>query len=621
MKTKKLISFLSALVLLLTLVVIPVSAAGATISIGNANVGVGGKVTVEVIGTGSISNFGFEIDYDSNYFTFVENSFKANAEIAKNSVELNTATPGYVYIEKSSTETSIYNSSVIGSFELQAVSSIDGVSQDVTLSIAAKIYDYGAFTEPYIYDDNSDAILDAVFNAGTITIRKAHEAPSITDLTITGDAKVGSTLTAEYLFVDNYDADDASTYVWYADGVVIEGAAAKEYEVKPADFGKIIKVKVTPTVEATEAITDNLTGEAVTSDETVAVTIDPAVKVAIAKDILTNVEISGAKAYLKAGKEYEVTYTNSVPAIDYSSNLKLRAYLLTNETDAYNETNLVTEDSATVTVTGLKVKVDKAEANKFLKVVLVANDGDATADVIGLAPILIKVVKSSSGSAGSTGPSLANKDKDEDVKDDDDKDVVDVDDKEDGTGTGTGLKFTDVPKEVYGWAIDAIKNLTEDGIIKGKSETAFDPSGEVTRAEFVAFLVRGLDFEEADTTEFTDVAEDFWGIKEIATAEKAGIFDYIEGDTFAPEEVLTRDEMALIAYNVTKAADIKLPELQGSVKFDDADAINPNAVEAVDALSKAGIILGNGDGTFAPKGTTIRAAAAKVVNLILVLNK
>ena len=93
----------------------------------------------------------------------------------------------------------------------------------------------------------------------------------------------------------------------------------------------------------------------------------------------------------------------------------------------------------------------------------------------------------------------------------------------------------------------------------------------------------------------------------------------IEGNTLNPDQVLTRDEMALIAYNVVEILKIKLPKLQSAVEFDDEDAINPNAKDAVAALSKAGIILGNGDGTFAPKGTTIRAAAAKVVHMTLVL--
>lgn len=618
--TKKLLSTLIVLIFILGTITIPASAATRlSFTAENATVLKGGNVIVTINCTSpeKVSWFAFTGSWDTTALTYV--SYELVNITSDTSFEISDGTFKYQTLRDANADMT-FNSTAIVKITLQAKANITGVKEDTTIHFTGPVFEGNVDAGMNAIDDADIAFID-----GTVSIVDQHTVPSISDLTITGDAKVGSTLKADYNFTDNYTAPDASTYVWYADDVVIEGAAAKEYEVKPADFGKIIKVKVTPTVEATEDITDNLTGEAVTSDETAAVTIDPAVKVDIAEDILTNVVISGATNYVKAGKEYEVKYVNSVPAIDYTDNLKLKVYILENENDVVgNDTSEALENQ--VTITGLKFKVEKSEASKFIKVILVAEDGaedgQETAVVKEFASLLIKNVKTSSSSVGSTGPSLANKDDKEDVVNtDDDKDDVDVDDDDKNTDPSTGLKFTDVPNEVYYWAIDAIKNLTEDGIIIGKSETAFDPSGEVTRAEFVAFLVRGLDFEEADTTKFTDVAADFWGIKEIATAEKAGIFDYIEGETFSPNEVLTRDEMALIAYNVAKAADIKLPELQGSVKFDDADAINPNAVEAVDALSKAGIILGNGDGTFAPKGTTIRAAAAKVVNMILVLAK
>lgn len=50
----------------------------------------------------------------------------------------------------------------------------------------------------------------------------------------------------------------------------------------------------------------------------------------------------------------------------------------------------------------------------------------------------------------------------------------------------TSGKFTDIE----GWYKEYIVDLTENGVIKGKTETTFEPKANITRAEFVAILAR-----------------------------------------------------------------------------------------------------------------------------------
>lgn len=85
-----------------------------------------------------------------------------------------------------------------------------------------------------------------------------NAAPVVTNVTVTGTVEVGLTLTATYTYSDNEnDAESGTTFKWYvadaADGTnetVINAATASTFTVQPAQFGKFIRVGVTPKAAA-----------------------------------------------------------------------------------------------------------------------------------------------------------------------------------------------------------------------------------------------------------------------------------------------------------------------------------------------------------------------------------
>ncbi len=169
------------------------------------------------------------------------------------------------------------------------------------------------------------------------------------------------------------------------------------------------------------------------------------------------------------------------------------------------------------------------------------------------------------------------------------------------------------------WAKDAILYLAEKEIIIGKAERIFDPNGEVTREQFIKMLVLAFDMS-ADKKEcsFSDVEEGKWYYEYIAVAEKSGLTKG-EGGSFGIGRSLTREEMATFAYRAAGIAGIEMEICES--EFADAAEISDYALEAVGAMSKAGIINGVGEGRFAPKDTCTRAMAAKVICSILSLNE
>lgn len=162
------------------------------------------------------------------------------------------------------------------------------------------------------------------------------------------------------------------------------------------------------------------------------------------------------------------------------------------------------------------------------------------------------------------------------------------------------------------WATEAIKALAEDGIVSGKGDGKFYPNDTVTREEFVKIIVEALDiYNKNAVASFDDVQDSRWSYGYIASAVHAGIIKGVSDTEFNPAGTMSRQDMAVIMYRVAGLLGLDVAG-DSSVFADNAD-IAEYAKEAVGALSGAGIINGTGNDCFSPKGTVTRAQAAKVV--------
>ena len=99
------------------------------------------------------------------------------------------------------------------------------------------------------------------------------------------------------------------------------------------------------------------------------------------------------------------------------------------------------------------------------------------------------------------------------------------------------------------WAHDVIKKMAAQQIVNGVSDKAFAPKQDVTRAEFTAMITRALGMQPAQSIPFRDTDPAKWYAPSIAAAFDAGIVTGRSNDTFAPNESLSREEMAIIIIN------------------------------------------------------------------------
>ena len=169
--------------------------------------------------------------------------------------------------------------------------------------------------------------------------------------------------------------------------------------------------------------------------------------------------------------------------------------------------------------------------------------------------------------------------------------------------------FTDIHKN--DWFYDSVKYAYENDLMKGVSNTEFAPDSDVTRAMFVTVIYRMEKEPQTAAAAFIDIESGSYYEKAVAWANANGIVSGISKDRFAPNDPITREQMAAIIYRYAafKGYDITT---SGSTAYTDNSDISDYAKDAVIWAAEKSVMTGNTDGSFAPKANTTRAQAAAV---------
>lgn len=175
------------------------------------------------------------------------------------------------------------------------------------------------------------------------------------------------------------------------------------------------------------------------------------------------------------------------------------------------------------------------------------------------------------------------------------------------------------PTDIQGhWAFDYLKNFVNADIIKGYKETdgtyTVKPENNITRAEFVAILVRSLGLTSNQTEKsFTDVTKDQWYYDSVRIASALGIVSGTSDTTFEPERNVKRDELATM---IIRAFNTTLTKSAPAKSFSDVPS-GYWAQSSILEATKAEIISGYPDGTFQPTHSATRAEAIKMLSVAL----
>ena len=158
------------------------------------------------------------------------------------------------------------------------------------------------------------------------------------------------------------------------------------------------------------------------------------------------------------------------------------------------------------------------------------------------------------------------------------------------------------------WAETDITELSGMGIVSGITESRYMPQKTLTRAEFLALLVRGMNLEESTYKgEVPDVENDKWYRDAVQKAIDAKLIN--KGENFRPEENITREEMCSLLVLCYEYENEKIKA--ENIAF--ADLLEIKDTETVSKAVSLGLMVGRDDGKFAPTDTATRAEAASVV--------
>lgn len=170
----------------------------------------------------------------------------------------------------------------------------------------------------------------------------------------------------------------------------------------------------------------------------------------------------------------------------------------------------------------------------------------------------------------------------------------------------TTTAFTDIANH---WAKNEIQFVTARGLFSGTGDGKFSPNMSMTRGMFVTVLGR---LAEADVSgyidsSFADVKADAYYMPYIEWANKNSIVNGTSEAAFAPEQSITREQMAVIMANYTKIIGFELPQIYTENTFADNEKISNYAKTAVKQMQMANILAGKNGNKFDPQGTATRA--------------
>lgn len=173
------------------------------------------------------------------------------------------------------------------------------------------------------------------------------------------------------------------------------------------------------------------------------------------------------------------------------------------------------------------------------------------------------------------------------------------------TNTYIQGQFTDVP-ETH-WCSANVEKSYELGLMKGRSDTGFDPDGNVSLAQAITIAARLNSIYTTGTEAFTQGS--VWYQSYVDYAKQNGIpADFTDYNATATRAEFAAILAAALPTEALEAINMVTDGIIPDVDMKDVDA------QAIYMLYRAGILTGNDSvGTFTPNSSITRAAAAAII--------
>lgn len=196
---------------------------------------------------------------------------------------------------------------------------------------------------------------------------------------------------------------------------------------------------------------------------------------------------------------------------------------------------------------------------------------------------------------------------------DEENNAPDQTDGDDLKQEGLYLSYSDL--EPNGWYRRYVEYMLEKGYMNGMGGNTFAPNGNVTRAQLVTILYRiaGSPRVAGMNNPFDDVAKGTWYTDAVVWAAENGIVNGVTASAFAPNNNITREQLATILYRYHGG----LKPLNNNLySFKDREAISSYARDAMNWAVGEGILNGS-DGLLLPSASATRVQTAAMLTRYL----
>ena len=186
-------------------------------------------------------------------------------------------------------------------------------------------------------------------------------------------------------------------------------------------------------------------------------------------------------------------------------------------------------------------------------------------------------------------------------------------------GDDTPFPFEDVYED--DWYYDAVYEMYKAGYIKGTSETTYEPNEDISRAQIVTILYRIDGERSVESGEpFTDVDVGAWYFDAVCWAYAKGIVKGISETEFDPDTAVTREQFAAIIYRYAQfRGDAVRPTGVTLDGYSDGGSVSDWAKEAMSWCVANKLIQGTGENALDPQSNATRGQAAVIFSRMIKL--
>ncbi len=164
------------------------------------------------------------------------------------------------------------------------------------------------------------------------------------------------------------------------------------------------------------------------------------------------------------------------------------------------------------------------------------------------------------------------------------------------------------------WYAAAVQYVFDRSLMKGVSDTAFDPDSTVSRGMAVTVLYRMEQQPEINESQpFPDVEEGRFFRDAVCWAASGSIVEGYDNGNFGPFDEITREQLAKILYRYAGKMEYELGEPADSLEnFTDSSSVSGWAQDGMKWAVGAGLIRGDG-GRLLPKDSLSRKELAQIL--------